>query len=118
MSLRERLEKKKLRETVLTIDGDAFLVKELSKSQRADMLAACRDANGKADPNKIENAFLCVCVCDPDSGVAVFDVSEKDAWNAVGSGITGPLFAEVMKLNGMDNDDVGRAVKNSETTGS
>ena len=117
MSLRERLLKKIPPETVLTISGEKFLVKGLSRSRRADVLASHRKNDGKIDGPKLEGVLMSLCVCDPDSGCAIFNEDEWQSWDSLPAAITGPLVAEIMRTSGMDDDDVGREVKNSDTTG-
>lgn len=118
MSLRERLAAKPLPETIITVAGERLVVKGLTRSKRSEIFASCRKADGKMDTRKIEGAMMSACVCDPDSGEKVFAESEWEQWDNVSAAITGPLVAEIMKLNGMDDDDVGREVKNSDTTAS
>lgn len=117
-SLRERLEARGLEESTLTIRGERFRVVELDKGDRLDLLAACRDGKGLIDNRKLENVFLSACVKDPDSGETVYGQDESHLWDHRGAGFTGPLMAEIMRLNGLDNDDVGREVKKSEPAGS
>lgn len=113
-SLRERLEKRGREESILTIRGERFKVVELPKGQRAEVIARNRDSKGKLKTS-LDAEFLSLCVCDPDDGCPVYTIGESAMWDALGSGFTGPLMAEVMRLNGLDDDDVGREVKKSET---
>ena len=115
-SLKERLKALKAPESIVTIGDERFLVVGLLRSVRAAVFASCQGTKGKVDSQKLENILLSMCVKDPDSGELVFQQSESNEWNNLPAAITGPLFAEVMKLNGIDNEDVGREVKKSETT--
>jgi len=117
-TLRERLEAKTLEQIVITIRGERFTVVELDRAERARMFADCRDKQGKVKTELLEGTMLSRCVRDPDTDTEIYSAAEWEKWDAVGSGITGPLFAEVMRQNGLDNDDVGREIKNSDTTGS
>lgn len=114
-SLRERLEAKSLERTVLTVRGERFCIAELSRSERSRLIASTRDKTGKSNNDKLEGVLLSACVLD-DTEQTIYSSDEWQKWDALGAGITGPLFAEVMRLNGLDNDDVGREVKNSDTT--
>lgn len=116
MSLRERLEAKPLQESFLTVRGEKFLVGELDGATRARLLADCRSKSGKLDSQKLEGVLLSACVKDPDDGLNLYSVDEWEKWDKLGSGFRGPLMAEVMRLNGLDDDDVGRELKNSDTT--
>lgn len=113
-SLRDRLEARSPEESLLTIRGERFKITELPKGKRAEVIARHRDKDGKISPT-LDGEMLSSCVFDPESGCAIYSVDESAKWDALGSGFTGPLMAEVMKLNGLDNDDVGREVKKSET---
>lgn len=117
MGLRERLAKVGLPQTVLTVMGEKLLVKGLTRTRRAEVLASATNAKGKVDSQKVEGLLLSECVFDNDTGEPVYSAAEWQAWGELPAAITGPLFGEVMKLNGLDNDDVGREVKNSEPTG-
>ena len=118
MSLRERLQAKGLPESTITVSGEKFLIVGLSRSSRSSLFASCKKADGKSDVNKLESMLLSKCVLDPESREQVFGVDECSQWDGLPASITGPLMAEIMKLNGLDDDDVGREVKNSDTTAS
>lgn len=112
-SLRERLEARQPETSVLTVRGERFSIHELSKGLRAEVIARHRDSKGRLQPS-LDGEFLSRCVRDPDSDVAIYSVEESAKWDELGSGFTGPLMAEVMRLNGLDDEDVGREVKKSE----
>lgn len=116
MSLRDRLEKKKLPESIITVLDERFLVKGLKRSKRSEVFASCRKADGKMDNPKTEGVFMSLCVCDAETGEPVYTEAEWQKWDELPAGITGPLVAEIMRLNGMDDEDVGREVKNSDST--
>jgi len=116
MSLRERLEAKKLEQSEITIRGERFTVLELDRAERSRTFAECRDKSGKSNWAKLEGVMLSKCVREPETSAAVYGPDEWQAWDKLGSGMTGPLFGEIMRLNGLDDQDVGREVKNSDTT--
>lgn len=113
MSLKERLAKKSAPESVLTILDERFLVVGLSRTERAELFEKCTLKDGKRDFKRLEGVALSTCVKDPDSRQSVYTVEEWQKWDNLPSAFTGPLVAEVMRLNGMDDADVGREVKNS-----
>ena len=117
MSLRQRLQSAAPPETIITVLGERFSVRGLSRSRRSDVFAACRDADGKSDFKRLEGVMLSACVRDPSDGSEIYSEDEWQQWDQLPAGITGPLVAEIMRLNGMDEDDVGREVKNFGTTG-
>lgn len=115
-SLRERLEATPLQQTILTIRNERFTVSEIDRAERARIVADCNDKHGKRDFLKLEGVLLSRCVSDAINGDPIYSVDEWQMWDRLGSGLTGPLMSEVMRHNGLDNEDVGREVKNSDTT--
>jgi len=118
MKLGDKLKAIKPTETVLTIAGNKYRVCGMLASKKADLLAESRDKKGGFIPGKADGLFLSCCVRDFDSGEAFFNEEEWAEWGNVPGDITGPLMAECMRVCGVDNDDVGREVKNSDTTAS
>jgi len=116
MSLREKLKAIKPTQVEVTVCGTKFLVIGLSKTKRAEVYASVSKAGKSIDADAMENAFLSECVLDPETSVPVFTREECSEWGVIPAQITGPLFSEVMRINGLDNDDVGRKVKNSDAT--
>jgi hypothetical protein len=116
MSLRDKLKGIKPTQVEITVCGTKFLVVGLSKTKRAEVYASVSKPGKSIDADQMENAFLSECVVDPDTQQPVFSREESSEWGGVPAQITGPLFGEVMRLNGLDNDDVGRKVKNSDAT--
>lgn len=112
-SLRDRLEARGPEHSFLTIRGERFKVLEIPKGERTEIIAAHRDGKGKMLPT-LDGALMSRCVRDEDGG-EIYSPSEVAKWDELGSGFVGPLMGEVMRLNGLDNDDVGREVKKSET---
>lgn len=118
MSLRERLEAKGLERSTITVRNEKFVVLELDRAERSRIFADCRDKAGKSNFPKLEGVLLSRCVIDPEDETPVYPVEQWRDWDKLGSGYTGPLFGEVMRLNGLDDQDVGRELKNSDTTDS
>jgi hypothetical protein len=116
MKLGEKLKALKPAESVITIDGNRYRVVGLLGSKKADLLSQSRDKKGSFIPGKADGLFLSACVRDEESGEQFFSEDEWAEWGSVPGSITGPLMAECMKVCGVDNDDVGREVKNSVTT--
>jgi len=116
MKLGEKLKAIKPAESVVTIDGNRYRVVGLLASKKADLLAAARDKKGTFVPGKADGLFLSSCVRDDDSGEQFFSEDEWQEWGSVPGSITGPLMAECMRVCGVDNEDVGREVKNLNTT--
>lgn len=116
--LRERLKTAKCPEETLTIRGERYLVIGLLRSRRSELLASATTDKGKVDSRRLEGVLLSNCILDPDTREQVFTEDEWQEWDGIPSVTTAPLMSEIMRLNGLDNDDVGREVKNSEPTDS
>jgi hypothetical protein len=120
MSLRERLKTKRPADVTITVGGERFTVLAKSRSERNEIYASIRarsqKVGGKIDGYEVEGRLLSLLVRDADTGQEVFGEDEWQEWDSVPAMITGALIAEVMRANGFDNEDVGREVKNSDTT--
>ena len=120
MSLRERLKAKRAADVQITVDGERFLVLGMSRSARNEVYsrirATAQKTGGKLDSYEVEGRLLSAMVRDAESGEAIFSEDEWKEWDSVPATITGALIAEVMRVNGFDDEDVGREVKNSEAT--
>lgn len=112
--LRERLQQAQRPETRLTILGETFVVVGLSRSERSRVFADHRKKDGSVDTQALEARLLCLCVHDSE-GCKVCD-DDPQWWDDLPAAYTGPLIAEIMRTNGMDDEDVGREAKNSSTT--
>ena len=114
MSLKDRvLQRKPLSEPV-TIAGESFLIVGKTRRERGAIFARCRKKDGSVDGDRLEAMLLAECVHDPETGQPIFSVAEYRAWDDVDSGLTGPLLAEVMRVLGMDKQDIGP--KGSDST--
>jgi len=116
MRLGDKLKAMKPAESVITIDGNKYRVVGLLASKKADLLALARDKKGTFVSGKADGLFLSACVRDEASGEPFFTEDEWDEWGSVPGSVTGPLMAECMRVCGVDNEDVGREVKNLDTT--
>lgn len=116
MRLGDQLKAIKLPETVLTIEGRRYRVKGLSTSKANDLLAESRDKKGSFIRGKADFLFLSACVSDDETGEAFFSEAEWAEWGDVPKGVTAPLMSECMRICKIDEQDVGREVKNLDTT--
>jgi len=115
-SLRDELLSEPLRKSAVTIRGKSFVILEMDEGECGRLMASCRKANGKWIAEDMpDGKLLSRCVRDSQEN-EVFGMDEWKEWRKLGRGWTGPLRREVLSLNGLDEDDVGREVKNSETT--
>lgn len=113
MSLREKLLSKTPKSETVEIEDMVFHVIGLTKSERAKTFAECRKKDGKLDTDRLEDVLLESCVRDTDGSV----VCNAEEWLNMPAFITGPLVASVIRVNGMDGDDLGKGKSDTgETT--
>jgi hypothetical protein len=105
MTLAERIKKKTVLERQVEVEGEAFLVRGLSRLDRSRQFAASTKAkSGTLDIAKLEANLLAVCVLDPETRQPVFATAAE--WDSVASHITAPLVEAVKKVCGLDNEDL------------
>lgn len=112
MSLSDRLKEKQCRVATVTVDGLQFKVTGKTKRERGALFAQARDKNGNLNSNKLESLLLEACVCDASDG----SKCKADEWDTVPSHITAPLVAEIMRVCGLDKEDIDP--KDSDSTAS
>jgi len=113
MSLREKLKAAKPREKRLTLDGDKYLVRGLSRVRKNELVEKCQ-AKGKLNNALLEATLLSECVYDPADGKLV--MSDPNDWD-VPSHIAGPLIKACIEVCGFDDSDEAAALeKKSEAT--
>lgn len=110
MSLRDKLKAKTVKTKTVTIDGDEYLVKGLSRVAKNELVNNSMDGK-KMNNARFEASLLAACVCDPSTGEPVMP-DAKD-WD-IPSHIAGPLVAEVMKVCGFGDDEVSEYQKKSD----
>jgi len=104
MSLKERIKQRDVSKEIVTVQGEKFLIVGKSKRSRAETFAKCKSKKTeKLNFELLEDTLLAECVYDPESNEPLLDVSE---WGNVDSAITGPLMSHIMRIVGMDKDDV------------
>jgi hypothetical protein len=113
MTLGQRIKSIQPPEMVVTVYDERFLLRGMRRSERSQVYADSQGKDGKTDFAKLEGLVLTKCVLDPESKEQA--IEDWTQWGDVPACITGPLIGQLMKLNGFDNDDLGK-VKNSETT--
>jgi hypothetical protein len=113
MSLLAKLKEKQVRTETIEVDGDKFELRGLSKLERSKVFASARNSkSGKMDNDKLESLLLSACVFEPGGGAVTSDWKE---WSGLPSHITGPLVAGVMRVCGLDQQDLGDP-KDSDST--
>lgn len=112
-TLGQRLKAMAPPEMRVQVQGETFLLRGLKRSERSTVYADSQDKNGKTDFAKLEGLVLAKCVLDAQTKETVLD--DWKEWGDVPAAVTGPLIGALMKLNGFDNEDLGKA-KNLDTT--
>lgn len=115
MSLMQKLQEKKVLVETVEIDGDKFEVRGLSKLARSKVFAEARSKSGKVNSDKLESLLLCACVLDAATGEAICEPAKWQEWESIPSHVTAPLVAAVMKVCGLDRQDLGDP-KDSDST--
>ena len=111
-SLAERLKKKRVKSQSVVIDGDTYQVSGLTKRTRGECFAKSRSkSTGLLDNERLESMLLAECVCD-ESG----EKAPASCWEEVPSHITGPLMSVVMRVCGLDREDLADPKDSAETT--
>jgi hypothetical protein len=111
-SLSERLKAKQAKETTVTVDGDDYLIRSISRTDKANLIERCTNKKGVVDSSRFEAEYLAACVFDPESQQPV--EPDWSGWN-VPSYISDPLCEAVMVINGIKPTKVDIA-KNSVAT--
>lgn len=107
MSLKDKVLAKKPRTETVTVDGDDYLIVGKSKRDRGALIAKGRKRDGTVDGDRLENILLTACVCDPETKEPLFTDAEVKSWEGIDAAVTGPLFSHVMRVCGMDKQDLG-----------
>jgi hypothetical protein len=112
MSLREKLLAAQPKTETFVIDGDKYVVSGCRKTRRAELLEQSRGKNEKANYDKFENLLLEECVTDE----GVNFLLSADEWGNAPSHISGPLVSVIMRVNGMDKQDLGKEQSDTSET--
>ncbi len=96
----------------IVLDGDKYVVKGTRKTRRAELLEQSRGKNEKANYDKFENLLLEECVEDEAGNF----ILSADEWGQAPSHITGPLVSVIMRVNGMDKQDLGKEQSDTSET--
>lgn len=117
MGLLDKIQKLKQPESIVTIDAIRYKVIGLSGLD-ASLIATDAERVNKKRKNanqgrlSLDYFYLAKCVseCETDETLTA------EQWAIVPRKHTAPLVVEVMKLNGLDNEDVERDPNESSTT--
>lgn len=111
MSLNERLKKVQQPTEVVVVAGIRFRCSGKSLLDGGEITAKATKKKVKK-PGYLDACWLAECVEDAE------DASKLTAeeWMQQPRSITGPLISVVSQLNGLDDEDLERDPKNSDTT--
>lgn len=102
MSLAEKLRTATCPKETVSVSGLSFTVSGLSIAAVGKLTAKFRRKDGSLDGNSLDLALLSECVCDADDA----SKATPSEWRDVPRAITGPLMKVVLRLNGLDGDDI------------
>lgn len=102
MSLAEKLKAATCPVETIETGGMRFKVKGLSIAAVGKLTAKYRRKDGSLDGNNLDLALLSECVRDADDD----SQAQPSEWRDVPRAITGPLMKVVLRLNGLDGDDI------------
>ena len=114
MNLGEKLKQRKPKELIVELDGDKYLVRGIGRVEKNKLMSACAKKD-KIDWDQVESTALARCVLDPKTEQPV--LPNKEDWD-IAADAAAPLVDAAIKVCGFDSSEVGRTVKNSDTTGS
>lgn len=117
MSLLDRIKKIETPESVVTVDGIKYRLTGKSGLDASGIATTAEVTNKKrkAAGQKrlgLDYFYLAECCCDAESG----ETLTPEEWAAAPRKHTSPLVVEVMRLNGLDDEDIERDPKESSTT--
>lgn len=115
MSLLERLKAKQIKTETVSLDGETVKVVGMSKSERGEVFAACRNRKGKLDNEKLEGLMLARCLRDPETGERIATDDQWKEFDSMPAHVTAPAVASVMRVCGLDQQDLGDP-KDSDST--
>ena len=112
MSLFEELKTLSVLSEEINVRGHKLIVTGLVGSELSAIQAACRNGKGEMNFEKLQNRLLERCVKDPE-GRSI----KASEWPQLPQDIRGGAVASVMRVNGMDNDDLRiKDPKDSDST--
>ena len=111
MSLSEKLKKVTVPSEIVTVSGIRFRCIGKSLLDGAEITAKAAKKKVKK-PGYLDACWLAECVEDVDDGSKM----TAEEWISQPRKITGPLIAVISKLNGLDDEDLERDPKESDST--
>lgn len=117
MSLLDKIKKIEVPESVITVDGIKYRITGKSGLDASAIGAASEATNKKRKSAGLSRMsmdyfYLADCVSEHESG----ETLTPEQWATVPRKHTAPIVVEVMRLNGLDDEDVQRDPKESSTT--
>lgn len=100
-----------LRETVVTVGGRQYRLREMTEDANAEYELSLYDSKGKFVGKNTRKAMIAMMLIDDSGALIVDDVSQLAS---MGRGLAGSLYAECLKLNRYDDNEAKNMIKNSE----
>jgi hypothetical protein len=117
MSLLDRIQKLAAPESVVTVDGIKYRIVGKSGLDAASIATTAEAVNKKRKQAGLKKLsldyfYLAECVSDAEAS----ETLTPEQWAIIPRKHTAPLTVEVMRLNGLDDEDIERDPKESSTT--
>ena len=117
MSLLDRIQKIETPESVVTVDSIKYRLKGKSGLDAGEIGATAETTNKRRKQDGLKRLsldyfYLSACVSECESG----ETLTPEQWAIVPRKHTAPLVVEVMRLNGLDDEDIERDPKKSQET--
>ena len=100
-----------LKETVVSIAGKEYKLRELSEDAGAEYEAAMYDAKGKFILKNARKALIAKMLIDDEGNYIVDDVAQLAT---MPRSLAGALYSECLKLNSFEESEIKDIIKNSE----
>ncbi len=115
MSLLDRIKKIEAPESRVTVDGIKYLCVGKSGLDASNIATSAEATNKKRKSQglkKLSLDYFYLAECVSSDG----ETLSAEEWSQVPRKHTAPLVVEVMRLNGLDDEDIERDPKESSTT--
>lgn len=111
MISKDDLLNKQLDTRIVNIDGDEFLIKEFTTSDREDFEILAMKMQSTVQPKNMKAKLIVISLINEDR-TRMFGDDEIGTVSQLPSKITQKLFDEILSLNGMAEDSIEDTIKN------
>lgn len=101
-----------LKHEIIDIEGKKLLIQEMTGVERDKISGEAKDSKGEFDKEKFACNMVANCVRDPETKKRVFKPDEVIKLKKQGWRISQDIDEAVVRINGLDERDLGAAKKN------